>query len=142
MIRRVLLLVASLPIIAAAQAAAPAPAQPAAKPEIYFREPANGATVAATFSVVFGLRNYGIAPAGINVANTGHFHIIVDGQAPGVGMLIPPNDSINRHFGSGVIETKLTLKPGVHTLQLVLGDFEHKVISSDLVSVPIKVTVK
>ena len=140
MIRRALLLVAALPMLAAAQAAAPA--QPAPKAEIYIREPANGATVPATFSVVFGLRGYGVAPAGINVANTGHFHVIVDGQAPSVGTVIPPNDSINRHFGSGVIETKLTLKPGTHTLQLVLGDFEHKVISSDLVSVPIKVTVK
>ena len=151
MIRRVLVLVAALPILATfaplsagdAQAAAPAaPAAPAQKAEIFFREPANGATVSSPVTVVFGLRNYGVAPAGINVTNTGHFHVIVDGQVPAAGVVIPPNDSINRHFGTGVIETKLTLTPGKHTLRLVLGDFEHKVINADLVSAPITITVK
>ena len=139
MIRRVLLLVAALPIVAAAQAAAP---QAPAKPEIFLREPASGATVSSPVTVVFGLRNYGVAPAGINVANTGHFHVIVDGEVPAAGVVIPPNDDHNRHFGTGVIEAKLTLTPGKHTLRVVLGDFEHKVISTDLVSAPVTITVK
>ena len=138
MIRRALLLVACLPVIAAAQAAT----LPAPKPEIFFREPANGATVGTTFPVVFGLKNYGVAPAGINVSNTGHFHILVDHESPAAGVIIPPNDSVPRHFGTGVIETMLTLKPGSHTLRLVLADFEHKVIGPDLVSAPIRITVK
>jgi hypothetical protein len=142
MIRRALLLVAALPIVAFAQAAPAAPAQPAPKPEIFLRSPANGATVSSPFTVVFGLRNYGVAPAGVNVANTGHFHVIIDGEVPAAGAIIPPNDDHNRHFGTGVIEAKLTLPPGKHTLRVVLGDFEHKVISADLVSKPVTITVK
>ena len=140
MIRRALLLAVALPIVAAAQAAAPA--QPAPKPEIFLRAPANGATVSSPVTLVFGLRNYGVAPAGVNVSNTGHFHVIIDGDVPAPGTVIPPNDDHNHHFGTGVIEAKLTLAPGKHTLRVVLGDFEHKVISTDLVSKPVTITVK
>ena len=136
MIRRLFVLVACTPFIAAAQAAAPAP-----PPEIFFRAPANGATVTATFPVVFGLRNYGVAPAGANIAGTGHFHILVDVDAPAPGTVIP-QDSLNLHFGKAVIETRITLAPGKHTLRLVLGDFEHKVIGPALVSAPITITVR
>jgi hypothetical protein len=135
-IRRLLLLV-SIPAAAFAQAA------PAPKPEIYLREPANGATVERTFTVAFGLRNYGVAPAGIDLPNTGHFHILIDNAAlPAAGAVIPPNDSTTRHFGLGQIEVKLTLSPGTHTLRVVLGDFAHKVIGPDLVSAPIRITVR
>lgn len=138
MIRSLLIVLACTPVIAAAQATPP---QPAPKPEIFFRAPANGATVPATFPVVFGLRNYGVAPAGINLKGTGHFHVLIDVDAPPAGTLIP-TDSLNRHFGTAVIETQITLSPGPHTLRLVLGDFEHKVISTDLVSAPIRITVR
>lgn len=138
MLRRALLLVLAVPAIVAAQAA------PAPKPEIFLREPADGATVSNPVTLVFGLRNYGVAPAGIKVDNTGHFHVIIDGEVPAVGAIIPPNDDHNRHFGTGVIEAKLpiTLSPGKHTIRVVLGDFEHKVISSELVSKPVTITVK
>jgi hypothetical protein len=129
----------SAPLLA--QAAAPAPAKPAAPPEIFFRSPADGATVTATFPVVFGLRNYGVAPAGVNVAGAGHFHVLINKEAPANGVVIP-TDSLHRHFGTGAIETSLTLAPGTYTLRLVLGDFEHKVVNANLVSKPIKVTVK
>ena len=136
MIRRLLVLVSCTPFIAIAQATVPAP-----PPEIFFRAPANGATVAATFPVVFGLRNYGVAPAGANISGTGHFHILVDVEAPPAGTVIP-QDSLNLHFGKAVIETRITLPPGKHTLRLVLGDFEHKVIGPALVSAPITITVR
>jgi hypothetical protein len=120
-------------------AAAPAP-QPA--PEIFIREPRNGAVVSSTFTVVFGLRNYGVAPAGANFPRTGHFHLLIDGApVPPVGTVVPA-DSLNRHFGSGVIETKLTLAPGRHRLRAVLADHEHKVIGPELVSKEITITVR
>ena len=156
MIRRVsrtlrtitLALVTCAPIVLGAQGggAAAAPAAPAAPavaapaPEIFLRAPANGATVDRTFTVVFGLRNYGVAPAGANIAMTGHFPILVDVDAPPVGSVIP-QDSLNLHFGKALIETRITLPPGKHTLRAVLGDFEHKVIAG-LVSRPITVTVR
>jgi hypothetical protein len=120
---------------------AAAPAAPPPKPEIFFRAPANNATVPATFPVVFGLRNYGVAPAGINFTRTGHFHVLINVQPPAAGVLLP-TDSLHRHFGGGQIETSLTLAPGTYTLRLVLADFEHKVIGPELISAPIRVTVR
>jgi hypothetical protein len=137
---RMMLVLAFAPAVLAAQGA-PATTTPPPKPEIFFRFPNNGSTVGARFPVVFGMRNYGVAPAGVKVNGTGHFHVIVDTDVPPVGTIIP-TDSLNRHFGTGVIETMITLSPGVHTLRLVLGDHEHKVISTDLVSQPIRVTIK
>ena len=124
--------------------AAPAAAQAtpaAATPEIFFRAPADGAVVGPTFPVVFGLRNYGVAPAGVKMPSTGHFHVLIDVEAPPPGTVIP-GDSLHRHFGAGQIETTLTLPPGAHTLRLVLGDADHKVIGPALVSAPIRVTVR
>jgi hypothetical protein len=134
------LLLTSLAASAAADAQASA-SSPPPKPEVYFRAPANNATVSTTFPVLFGLRNYGVAPAGVNVSGTGHFHILIDVEPPPPGTLIP-TDSLHRHFGGGQIETQLTLTPGPHTLRLVLADFEHKVISTDLMSAPIHITVR
>ncbi|MBM3885234.1 MAG: DUF4399 domain-containing protein [Gemmatimonadetes bacterium] len=134
---------APVAVLIAQNAPTPAPAvTPAAlAPEIFFRAPANGATVGPTFPVVFGLRNYGVAPAGVRMSNTGHFHVLIDTEVPAAGVVIP-GDSLHRHFGAGQIETTLTLSPGTHTLRLVLGDADHKVIGPALVSAPIRVTVR
>ena len=139
MIRSLQLVLVAVPMLAAAQGVSSSPSTP--KPEIFFRSPANNATVAGTFPVVFGLRNYGVAPAGVNVDGTGHFHVIVNVAPPATGVVIP-KDSFNLHFGTGIIETTMTLKPGTYTLRVVLGDFEHKVIKPDLVSAPIRITVR
>jgi hypothetical protein len=141
-IRKVLLALALAPAIAAAHGAPPAQsAPPPPNPTIYFRSPANNAVVGTTFPVVFGLKNYGVAPAGINVARTGHFHVFINAE-PGAAGTVIPTDSLHRHFGGGQIETELTLAPGTYTLRLVLADFEHKVIGPELVSNPIKITVR
>lgn len=137
---RVLTFVAALvPSMLAAQQTPPA--APPAKPEIFFRAPAANATVPATFPVVFGLRNYGVAPAGVPFTRTGHFHVLINVEPPAPGVLIP-TDSLHRHFGAGQIETTLSLAPGTYTLRLVLADHEHKVIGPDLISAPIRVTVR
>jgi hypothetical protein len=131
----------STPVAAPAAASAMSAQTPQPDPEIFFREPASGATVAQTFPVVFGLRNYGVAPAGVNISRTGHFHVLIDVDAPAAGVMIPI-DSLHRHYGAGQIETTLTLTPGTYTLRLVLADHEHKVIGPELVSAPTRVTVR
>ena len=139
---RLLGLIAFLAVAAPAleaQSAAPAAQQPA--PEIFIREPQDGATVPRTFTVVFGLKDWGVAPATVNFPRTGHFHVLINTDAGPVGSVIPA-DSLHRHFGTGAIETTLTLAPGTYTLRAVLGDHEHKVISRDLVSRPIRITVR
>lgn len=131
-------------LVAAPLSAQSAPAQPPAAqptPEIYLRAPRDGATVPATFPVEFGLRHYGVAPAGVDLKGTGHFHILINVESPAPGVMIPA-DSLHRHFGGGQIETTITLAPGTYTLRAVLADHEHKVISRDLVSRPVRITVR
>lgn len=108
--------------------------------QVYIVSPVNGATVPATFTVVFGLKGMGVAPAGTQANNTGHHHLLVDGEAlPNLDMPLGSNVS---HFGAGQTETTLTLTPGEHTLQLILGDHLHIPHNPPVVSEKITVTVR
>ena len=53
-----------------------------------------------------------------------------------------PADDHHLHFGGGQTETTLTLPPGRHTLQLVLGDWSHVPFNPPIVSPAITVDVK
>ena len=123
----------SPPAPAAPAAAAPAAAAPATftrKPApadamTYIIEPADGATVTSPVRVVFGLKGIGVAPAGTDRPDAGHHHLLIDTGLPAdLGVPIP-NDDTHKHFGGGQTETTLTLAPGKHTLQLLLGDHLH-----------------
>ena len=121
-----LLLAFGLP--AHAQETAPAALPRTAAPEsalTYLLSPANGATVSSPFTIRFGLRGMGVAPAGVTTPNTGHHHLLIDVETLPPDNLPIPNDANHRHFGLGQTETELTLPPGQHTLQLVLGDALH-----------------
>lgn len=99
----------------------PAPAGASA----YIVEPADGAQVTSPVRVVFGLKGFGVAPAGVERTDAGHHHLLVDAGLPeNLGLPIP-NDEQHRHFGGGQTEVELTLAPGRHTLQLLLGDHLH-----------------
>jgi hypothetical protein len=99
----------------------PAPAGAAA----YIVEPSDGAMVSSPVRVVFGLKGFGVAPAGVERADAGHHHLLVDTGLPANLGLPIPNDEQHRHFGGGQTEVELTLAPGRHTLQLLLGDHLH-----------------
>lgn len=106
----------------------------------YIISPADGTVVATSFSVKFGLSGMGVAPAGTDRANTGHHHLLVDGKA-----LPDMNEALGisvTHFGGGQTETTLTLTPGTHTLQLILGDKGHVPHIPPIVSDKITITVK
>ena len=110
--------------------------------KVYIISPANGETVGKTFSVKFGLQGMGIAPAGIKFDNTGHHHLLVDvTELPDLNKPLPATDNI-LHFGKGQTETTLTLEPGTHTLQLVLGDYLHIPHDKPVISRKVRVTVK
>lgn len=92
----------------------------AADVDIYFIQPSDGQTVKNNVKVVFGLKNMGIAPAGVEKKNTGHHHLLIDTDVmPDLTKPLPANDKI-KHFGGGQTETVVTLSPGKHTLQLLL----------------------
>jgi Domain of unknown function (DUF4399) len=109
--------------------------------EVYIISPKDGAKVASPFVVQFGLKGMGIAPAGIKFDNTGHHHLLIDTDAPtDLGAPLPASDKIV-HFGKGQTETTLTLPPGKHTLQLLLGDFSHVPHNPAVISKKITITV-
>lgn len=109
---------------------------------VYFITPANGATVTNPVTVRFGLKGKGVAPAGQPMPNTGHHHLLIDvATLPPLTSPVPADDK-HRHFGLGQTETTLTLSPGQHTLQLIVGDHLHVPLGQAWVSEKITITVK
>jgi hypothetical protein len=82
----------------------------------------------------------GIAPAGTDLPDTGHHHIVIDDDKVNMDMPIPADDK-HRHFGKGQTEATFDLAPGTHTLQLVLGDRNHIPHNPPVVSDRITITV-
>jgi Domain of unknown function (DUF4399) len=73
--------------------------------------------------------------------NTGHHHLLIDADIPAdTSLPLPATDNI-KHFGKGQTETTLTLAPGKHTLQLVLGDHMHIPFNPVVASQKITITV-
>jgi hypothetical protein len=114
------------------------PSAPNAK--VYFVYPTDGAYVPRRLTVRFGLVNMGVAPAGVEKANTGHHHLMVDTPLPPLNLPIP-NDFNHLHFGAGQTEAQITLPLGQHTLQLLLGDENHIAHEPPVYSKPIRVMV-
>jgi hypothetical protein len=133
-------------VTVAETAPAPAAAEPAGRhtsppgAKVYIVSPADGAYVPRTFTVRFGLVGMGVAPAGVEKANSGHHHLLVDAPLPPLDEPIP-NDENHLHFGAGQTEASVTLTPGRHTLQLLLGDSRHVPHVPPVMSKPIVVYV-
>ncbi len=128
---------ASVPVLPAGYKKVAAPAGAA----LYFINLKNGDTLASPVRVQFGLRGMGVAPAGIEKEGTGHHHLLVNVAEVDVNNPLPANDNF-RHFGAGQTETMLELKPGQHTLQLMLADQNHIPHHQPLLSERITITVK
>jgi hypothetical protein len=116
----------------------PTPSPPGAS--AYFVDLKDGATIGPTTTIHFGLHGMGVAPAGSDKANSGHHHLLIDTDLPPLDQPIP-NDENHMHFGAGQTEVDLTLAPGPHTLQLLLGDKNHVPHSPPVMSPRIHVTV-
>src|ERR1700724_2949537 len=104
----------------------------------------NGDTVTSPFKVIFGLSpNMGVAPSGVEKPNVGHHHLLIDTKLTPEQMKEPITvDEQHVHFGKGQTETMVTLPPGKHTLQLMLGDWTHiphnPPVQSDVITVTVK----
>jgi hypothetical protein len=133
------LLCATVCAVAPSAAETPSPAGA----QVYIINLKNGDTVASPFKVQFGLTGMGVAPAGVEKANTGHHHLIIDATLSGDELKAPiASDAKHMHFGNGQTEATITLPPGQHTLQLVLGDWSHIPHVPPVMSTPITITVK
>ena len=108
--------------------------------KVYFINLEDGDELKSPFLIQFGLSGKGIAPAGIDVDNTGHHHLLINQNEINYSMPIPSSDQ-HLHFGLGQTETMLNLPLGKHKLQLVLGDKYHIPHNPPLVSEIIEITV-
>jgi hypothetical protein len=108
--------------------------------EVYFVDLKDGMTVPARLKIHFGMRNMSVAPAGSDRENSGHHHLLIDTDLPPLDKPIP-SDFNHLHFGSGQTEAEITLKPGQHTLQLLVGDKDHVPHTPPVISPRIRVRV-
>jgi len=110
--------------------------------EVYFLQPLDGQVVQSSFKVIFGLKNMGVSPAGFDKENTGHHHLLIDtDNLPDLSQPLPSTDKI-KHFGGGQTEAEITLPPGKHTLQLLLGNYAHVPHDSPVFSDKITIIVE
>lgn len=134
--------IAALMLLAGTAMAAEPPRTPSPPGvELYFLSPQDGATLASPVTVRFGLKGMGIAPAGVAMAHTGHHHLLIDAELPPLDRPIPA-DAQHVHFGKGQTEAEITLTPGEHRLQLLLGDHLHTPHDPPVVSKLITITVR
>ena len=134
--------------VVAAQGATPASPAPTTRARqaspndaaVYFIYPKDGDIIFPTSTIRFGLRNMGVAPAGVAKPNTGHHHLLVDVAAPNFDEPIPA-DLNHIHLGGGQTEQRVTLPPGKHTFQLLLADERHIPHDPPVMSERITVTV-
>lgn len=125
-------------------AAPPLDAKPQPAPEgatVYIISPKDGKTVKSPVVVRFGLKGMGVAPAGVNIPNTGHHHLLIDGPEVDLTLPLPATEQV-RHFGGGQTEAEIELAPGKHTLQLVIGDLLHIPHNPPVASKTVTITVE
>ena len=110
--------------------------------EVYFIEPTDGDKFNGDVKVVFGLSDFGVAPAGIKIPDTGHHHLLINAELP-ADMSLPIRADFNhRHFGLGQTETVLSLEPGTYKLQLLMGNYLHIPHDEPIYSEVITITVE
>ena len=108
---------------------------------LYIVWPQDGEIIRGSFWCRFGLRGMGVTHAGDAAANLGHHHLLVDVNES-LDLAEPiPADKHHMHFGAGETEARLTLLPGPHTLQLVLGDANHMSFDPPVASRKIRIVV-
>ena len=92
---------------------------------VYIVSPKNNDIVENPITVIFGLDNMEISPAGIKKKFSGHHHLLIDVKTlPDLSMPIPADEN-HMHFGKGQTSVVIELKKGIHTLQLLMGDYVH-----------------
>lgn len=112
----------------------------AAAQSVDFTEPKNGAVVSSPFKVKFAVTGMEVKPAGTMDSNTGHHHLLINGDSMKVGESIP-FDETHLHFGKGQTETEVTLPPGTYKLTMQFANGAHQSYGPGL-SKSITVTVK
>lgn len=108
---------------------------------VFFIMPADGATVSNPITIEFGIAGMDVVKAGNNQPHSGHHHLLIDTGLPDLGLPIPADEN-HVHFGDGSSSTEITLPPGEHSLQMLLGDHLHIPHNPPLVSEQITISVE
>jgi hypothetical protein len=132
------LIACAIPLAAMAESAR---TPSAAGAKVFIIEPKDGATVASPVNVKFGIEGMDIAPAGSDKPNSGHHHLLIDTTVTDFTEAVPKDEN-HVHFGKGQTEATVELKPGKHTLQLLLADKNHiphdPPVQSDVITITVK----
>ena len=136
-----------MPLIAAGVLVAASFAWAHTPPEhakVFFVNLEDGAVVTNPVKVEFGIKGFGITPAGTKGKqrhSAGHHHLLIDlEKLPDLDEPIP-SDTQHVHYDQGETSAVLDLPSGRHTLQLLLGDEEHEPQDPPLISEKITITV-
>ena len=105
--------------------------------KVYFITPSNGKTVTNPVKIKFGATGVNIVPAGVDMPDSGHHHLLINVPLPDLTRPIP-SDENHIHYGKGQTSDTIELPKGVHRLRLVLGNFAHiphedPIISDELI---------
>ena len=108
---------------------------------VSFSNVSDGDLLPTVFTVKASISGMGIAPAGVDIENTGHHHLLIDvTEPPDMSQALPAVEGI-RHLDEGQSETELRLPEGEHSLQLLLADHQHVPHDPPVMSKVIVITV-
>lgn len=103
--------------------------------------PADGATVQNPVQLVFETEKIALAPVGESPHRAGHAIVLIDAEPPDDLDEPVPMTKGYLHLVAGEDQARLTLSPGPHTLQVVVGDEEHTPWGERLFSEQIQIVV-
>ncbi|MFT7032334.1 MAG: hypothetical protein ACJA2S_000833 [Cyclobacteriaceae bacterium] len=113
----------------------------AAEPaSVFFKHPADGATVPSPVFIEMGVKGMQIEPAGAVKEGFGHHHILINQTSWPKGEVIPASDS-TKHYGKGQMDASLELEAGEYTISLQFGNGVHSSYGEDMAA-SIKITVE
>lgn len=91
---------------------------------VFFKHPADGATVASPVYIEMGVSGMQIEPAGVVKEGFGHHHILINQTSWPEGTVIPMSDS-TLHYGKGQTDATIELPAGEYTIALQFADGVH-----------------
>ena len=110
--------------------------------KVFILSPKDKEIIENPITVIFGVTDMEIVPAGVNKKYSGHHHLLIDVEnLPELSKPIP-SDKNHMHFGKGQTSTSINLMKGDHTLQLLMGDYIHIPHEIPIYSEKITITVK
>ncbi len=101
---------------------------------VSFKNLKDGETVSSPVKVQMVATGIAIDSAGAVKPNSGHFHIIVDGEDSIPSGEVVAKDSTHIHYGNAQQEATLALPPGKHKLVLQFADGAHRSYGNKLAS--------